>query len=277
MNDETSRKLARIALADPDPRVREDLAYSFLRLAEVVDRFDDGDHALSYCESTQPEIALISLACWSEPEPGIEALKVARDWGKTILIVSYRKILPTHLGQLRKMKIENVLGHPIDPLFLYRLASDRFGVHCRRYDRVNHRCDVYWGVGASKEVVGYTADISRGGIQLVSERKFNKNTSLFLGIQLDDESSVEVRGEIVKIDTSTFAPAIGYGVSFADLPSTAGLLLQVSVSNFSQMQLEAAGGTATGGTATGGTATGDTATGDTAGAHVPAHLSLTNK
>lgn len=221
-------KLDRIIIADPDPTVRQDLGNLLTNLAHMVERFSEGPMAISYARENPAEMFIMSIDSFRSIDEALSAIKQARNHCNE-LIVTHRKLLPKQVGKLKRYKVEHSLGHPIDPLYLFRLAHERFGIIARRDERINAQCEVFWKNGPQREVIGHTRDISRGGILLVTGRELGRGTSMFFGVQLDQDTAIEVRGEVVKIDAQAYLPEIGYGISFIALPSTTGMLIDQTV------------------------------------------------
>ena len=232
MSDIITQRLKHVVLADPEFQVRMDLGRTLLHLADTVDRFIEGHNALAFIQDHQPEIAVLDLGCWMEPDVAIADIKAVYRDLRTILVLTYRKLLPNHIGKLNSMKIEHVVGHPLEPLYLFRLAHDKFGVKARRHARVQIKLAVFWGAESNHELIGYTADISRGGLLLVSDKHLSPGASLFLGVQLDANTTIEFRAQIVQKNKQIFSPAMGYGMSFVDLNTTTALVMDEFVARF---------------------------------------------
>lgn len=232
--DNGGPKLDLIVLAESDRALRDDLRRLLGRLARRVELFDDGEEALYACRSQRPGMAVISLSCWTDPQEALDGLRATLPRVPGPLVVTFRKILPRQLGALARMGVEHVFGQPFDPLHLFRLANQRFGVIARRYDRVRCHLTVFWGAGPLREVVGCTRDLSRGGMLLVSDKVLTRGSSLFFGVQLDPTTAIELRGEVVGVDAVTHRPAFSYGVSFNDLRSTTAAVLEEAVAQLAE-------------------------------------------
>lgn len=232
MTEFSTRKLRHVVLADPESHVRLDLGRTLLKLADTVDRFSEGEDALAFIKDRQPEIAVVALGCWMDPDTAISQVKAAQRGFKGEMVLTHRKLLPKHLGKLNKMKIEHVVGHPIDPLLIFRLAHERFGVIARRHTRIQEKRDVLWGGGPHREVIGYTTDISRGGMLMVSGKRFAKGSSFFFCVALEPGREVELRAEVRHVDEKICAPELAYGMSFIDLKTTTAMALEESIERF---------------------------------------------
>ena len=225
MGSNATGRLKHIVLADPESQVRLDLGRTLLNLAETVDRFSEGDDALAFIKDRRPEIAIVDLKCWLEPDSAINQIKAMRRDYHGILVVTHRKLLPRHLGRLNRIKIEHVIGHPLDPLLVFQLAHERYGIIARRHTRVQEKRDVFWGGGPQRETIGYTTDISRGGMLMVSDKALARGSSFFFGIDLGGGREVEMRTEVRYVDDSMCAPDFAYGLSFVDIKTTTAMLL----------------------------------------------------
>lgn len=229
MTLDAQKKLSCIILSDPDPTTRIDLGQSLVRLANVVERYSEGESALAYLEQRPAEMAIFSLSSWHTLDDAIERVSVLKKYKETTCIVTHRKITPRQLYHLQAIKGIHVFGQPLDPLYLFRMAHDKYGIFARQFDRLSITRDVFWGTKTQREVIGTTLDISRGGMMLLSERKLSRGSSLFLGLQLDEYTSIEARCEIIKLDEHSYAPQWAYGIAFVDLPTTTGMLLEEAV------------------------------------------------
>ncbi len=225
----TYGKIGRIILAENDSQLSEELCRTFLHLASDVERFSDGDDALSYAEKYPAELLLLSLNCWNSLNESIKAIKAASFIDPAHLVVSANKMMPSHFNQLKKLKIKHIFPYPINPIYIFRIVHEVYGIINRRHPRINYDCEVFWGTDGDYEAVGRTLDISHGGMRLLSDKKLSLGASFYWGLKLDEEKIFQGRGEILKQDTVTYTPKIAYGVVFNELPLPTAALLEETI------------------------------------------------
>lgn len=233
-------KVKSIILAENDPQVRADLTRVLLRLAEVVEPFADGENALAYAKSNDAELVVLSVGCWNNVEEAIKAIRGATYIDRKRTVICAHKMMPRHFNQFRKMGITQLFGYPMEPVYLFRIVHELYGIIARRYLRINHKSPVFWGDGERREFIGETMDISRGGMRLLTERKMSVGASLYWGIQLDENTCVSGRGEILKCDETTYAPKIAYGITFVEWPTNTAVLLEEAINMYVEEGAEVA-------------------------------------
>ncbi len=228
-------KIKRIIMAENDAQLSEELCRTFLHLADDVERFSDGDDALSYAEKYPAELIVLSLGCWSSLNESLKAIKAASFINPEHLVVSANKMMPGHFNQLKKLKIKNIFPYPVNPVYIFRIVHEIYGIINRRHPRINYDCEVFWGEGDDYETVGNTLDISPGGMRLLSDKKLATGASFYWGLKLNEDKIFQGRGEILKEDAVTYAPKIAYGVVFNELPVPTAALLEDTI----EKQIEA--------------------------------------
>ncbi len=226
---ETYGKIKRIILAENDPQLRNDLCHTLLHLADDVERFSDGDDALSFAKGYPAELVVLSLGAWNSLEEAIKAIKAANFISPEHLVIAANKMMPQHLSQLRKLHIKNIFPYPLNDVYIFRIVHELYGIINRRHPRIVYNGEVFWGKNEDYEAIGQTLDISRGGMRLLSEKKLTLGASFYWGIKLDNDRIFQGRGEVLKEDTVTYAPKLAYGISFAELPIPSTQLLDETI------------------------------------------------
>jgi CheY-like chemotaxis protein len=195
---------------DRDLLRRRDLRLVTARsTTELVDRLRAGAD-MCFLDRVLPD---------TDAETALEAIRADRKLTNVpVIMVTTQGAPASDRLRARELGFADIVELPAAPGVLSLLVARHLGVPLREDERFAVRVHVYDGAPSTENYIGTSVDLSEAGMLLKAKRDVAPGSLLQLHFQLPGRSGeLLLKGRVVRVDVSSYAPARGLALSFEQL------------------------------------------------------------
>jgi CheY-like chemotaxis protein len=195
---------------DRDLLRRRDLRLVTARsTTELVDRLRAGAD-MCFLDRVLPD---------TDAETALEAIRADRKLANVpVIMVTTQGAPASDRLRARELGFADIVELPAAPGVLSLLVARHLGVPLREDERFAVRVHVYDGAPSTENYIGTSVDLSEAGMLLKAKRDVAPGSLLQLHFQLPGRAGeLLLKGRVVRVDVSSYAPARGLALSFEQL------------------------------------------------------------
>ena len=155
----------------------------------------------------------------TDAETALEAIRADRKLANVpVIMVTTQGAPASDRLRARELGFADIVELPAAPGVLSLLVARHLGVPLREDERFAVRVHVYDGAPSTENYIGTSVDLSEAGMLLKAKRDVAPGSLLQLHFQLPGRAGeLLLKGRVVRVDVSSYAPARGLALSFEQL------------------------------------------------------------